>query len=121
MPVCVPSRRGSMRIVAITFILPPGAGWTLTSPNGSTTRFTCAMTRLRAANPEVRNAPLAASHPVRSRKRRIGSIVLVLLDADVGRRLAGGAELQRQALPLVGALLLGWCGGGSRGSRGRRG
>src|SRR5262245_19561733 len=40
MPVCVPSRAGSMRIVATTRTFAP-AGWTLTSPNGSTTFLSC--------------------------------------------------------------------------------
>src|SRR4051812_40342874 len=36
MPVWAPSRCGSIRMVATTRVAPPGAGYTLTSPKGST-------------------------------------------------------------------------------------
>src|SRR5687767_1353666 len=75
MPVCVPSRSGSMRTVATTRTLPPGPGWTFTSPNGSTTFFSC-MAGLRGA-----------------------ASILLLVDLDIGL-LAVLAELQRQAAPL---------------------
>src|SRR5215831_14053601 len=99
MPVCVPSRRGSMRMVATTRTLPPGAGWTFTSPNGSTTRFSCAMSQT-PSGVNGRRQPADAG-----RLPGFVSIVLVLLDADIGRGLAGRAELQREGLPLVGAFL----------------
>src|SRR5215470_3683445 len=44
MPVWAPSLWGSIRMVAVTRVRPPAAGWTLTSPNGSTTFLSWAMT-----------------------------------------------------------------------------
>src|SRR5262245_49723763 len=43
MAVWVPSRRGSIRMVAVTCHEPSGCGCTLTSPNGSTTFLIWAM------------------------------------------------------------------------------
>src|SRR5262249_50405881 len=43
MPVWAPSLWGLMRMVATTRVRPLGAGWTLTSPKGSTTCFSCGM------------------------------------------------------------------------------
>ena len=59
MPVWAPSLCGSIRMVAVTRVLPAAAGWTLTSPNGSTTLLSCVMARTPDA---VGPAPRAAGY-----------------------------------------------------------